>query len=75
LAVYIISVESVLPLHSEAAPRWAIGSHFLVTRGFLQPDYHYASDDPETVNYEKVLQASRLMYALAFEAANSDSLF
>ena len=47
----------------------------LITRGFLQPDYHRPSDDADTINYTKVWQAARLMYALALEAANSDSLF
>ncbi|MFC2161133.1 M28 family peptidase [Acidobacteriota bacterium] len=47
----------------------------LITRGFMQPDYHRASDDPDTINYIKVWQAARLMYALALEAANSDTLF
>lgn len=45
----------------------------LITRGFLQPDYHRASDDADTINYTKVWQAARLMYALALEAANSDT--
>jgi hypothetical protein len=47
----------------------------LVTRGFMPPDYHQASDDADTINYKKVWHAARLMYALALEAANSDSLF
>lgn len=47
----------------------------LITRGFLQPDYHRASDDADTINYNKVWQAARLMYTLALEAANSDTLF
>ncbi|MCJ7579478.1 MAG: M20/M25/M40 family metallo-hydrolase [Candidatus Aminicenantes bacterium] len=47
----------------------------LITRGFMQPDYHQASDDAETINYEKVLQAAKLMYALALEAANRTTLF
>jgi hypothetical protein len=47
----------------------------LITRGFMQPDYHRASDDAETINYEKVWHAARLMYALALEAANRDTLF
>jgi DNA-directed RNA polymerase specialized sigma24 family protein len=40
----------------------------LITRGFMGPDYHRPSDDPETINYPKVLQAARLAYALAVEA-------
>jgi hypothetical protein len=47
----------------------------LITRGFLQPDYHRASDDADTVNYDKVWHASRLIYALALEAANKETLF
>ena len=42
----------------------------LITRGFMGPDYHEASDDPETINYEKVLHAARLTLGLAVEAAN-----
>lgn len=47
----------------------------LITRGFMGPDYHRPSDDPETINYPKVLQAARLAYALAVEAANREVLF
>ncbi|MGD2151992.1 MAG: M28 family peptidase [Gemmatimonadales bacterium] len=47
----------------------------LITRGFMGPDYHRPSDDPETINYPKVLQAARLAYALALEAASRDVLF
>ena len=47
----------------------------LITRGFMGPDYHEASDDPETINYEKVFQAARLTFALAVEAANREVLF
>ncbi|NIO33179.1 MAG: M28 family peptidase [Gemmatimonadetes bacterium] len=47
----------------------------LITRGFMGPDYHRPSDDPETINYPKVLQAARLAYALALEAANREILF
>jgi hypothetical protein len=44
----------------------------LITRGFMGPDYHEASDDPETINYEKVLHAARLTFGLTVEAANRD---
>ncbi len=47
----------------------------LLTRGFMGPDYHRSSDDPETINYEKVLQAARLAFALAVEAGNREVLF
>jgi len=46
----------------------------LITRGFMGPDYHEATDDPETINYEKVLQAARLTFALTVEAANREDL-
>jgi hypothetical protein len=42
----------------------------LITRGFMGPDYHEPTDDPETINYEKVLHATRLTYGLVLEAAN-----
>ncbi|UCC82961.1 MAG: M28 family peptidase [Gemmatimonadota bacterium] len=47
----------------------------LITRGFMGPDYHRPSDDPETINYPKVLQAARLAFALAVEAGNREILF
>jgi Zn-dependent M28 family amino/carboxypeptidase len=47
----------------------------LITRGFMGPDYHQPSDDPETINYPKVLQAARLACALALEAGNREVLF
>jgi hypothetical protein len=47
----------------------------LITRGFMGPDYHQPSDDPETINYPKVAQAAKLAYALAVEAANREILF
>jgi hypothetical protein len=47
----------------------------LITRGFMGPDYHEASDDPETINYRKVLHAARLAFGLAVEAANRERLF
>jgi len=47
----------------------------LITRGFMGPDYHEATDDPETINYPKVLQAARLAFGLAIEAANREVLF
>ncbi len=47
----------------------------LITRGFMGPDYHQPSDDPGTINYPKVVQAARLAYALAVEAANREVLF
>jgi hypothetical protein len=44
----------------------------LITRGFMGPDYHEPSDDPETINYDKVLQAAKLTFGLAVEAANRE---
>ncbi|MFH1762983.1 MAG: M28 family peptidase [Gemmatimonadota bacterium] len=46
----------------------------LITRGFMGPDYHEPSDDPETINYQKVLHAARLTLGLALEAANRREL-
>ncbi|HUX08328.1 MAG TPA: M28 family peptidase [Acidobacteriota bacterium] len=44
--------------------------YVLVTRGFMQPDYHRPSDDPETINYEKVAWSSKLMYAMLMAEGN-----
>lgn len=44
----------------------------LITRGFMGPDYHEPSDDPDTINYDKVLQAAKLTFGLAVEAANRE---
>jgi Zn-dependent M28 family amino/carboxypeptidase len=46
----------------------------LITRGFMGPDYHEPSDDPETINYEKVVHAARLTLGLALEAANREEV-
>jgi hypothetical protein len=46
----------------------------LVTHGFTGPHYHRATDDPETINYQKVLQAARLTLALVQEAANREDV-
>ena len=46
----------------------------LITRGFMQPDYHRPSDDAETINYDKVTWASKLIYALLMEGANADEV-
>jgi hypothetical protein len=47
----------------------------LITRGFMGPDYHEPTDDPETINYPKVRDAARLAFGLAIEAANREALF
>jgi Zn-dependent M28 family amino/carboxypeptidase len=46
----------------------------LITRGFMGPDYHEPSDDPETINYEKVVHAARLTFALAMEVADREDV-
>ena len=46
----------------------------LITRGFMGPDYHEPSDDPETINYQKGVHAARLTLGLAMEAANREVL-
>jgi len=47
----------------------------LITSGFSHPDYHKAGDDPDKINYDKVVAASRLIFALAVTAANADKPF
>jgi len=46
----------------------------LITRGFMGPDYHEPSDDPATINYQKVVDAARLTFGLAVEAANREDV-
>ena len=46
----------------------------LITHGFSGRDYHRPTDDPETVNYQKVLRAARSTLALVREAANREDL-
>ena len=45
-------------------------SSLLFTRGFMSPDYHSPSDDAETMNYDKVEKAARLLYLVLAEAGN-----
>ena len=40
----------------------------------MGPDDHEATDDPDTINYEKVLHAARLTFGLALEATNRTEL-
>ncbi|MBN1225258.1 MAG: M28 family peptidase [Candidatus Aminicenantes bacterium] len=47
----------------------------LITSGYSHPDYHKASDDPDKINYDKVVAASRLIYALAISVANAEKIF
>jgi Zn-dependent M28 family amino/carboxypeptidase len=42
----------------------------LVTRGFMQPDYHRPSDDADTINYDKVAWSAKLIYELLRDAGN-----
>ena len=44
----------------------------LITSGASHPDFHKASDDPDKINYDKVVDASRLIFALATIAANAE---
>jgi hypothetical protein len=46
----------------------------LITRGFTGGDYHRPTDDPETINYQKVLRAARSTLALVQEAANREDV-
>jgi hypothetical protein len=45
----------------------------LFTRGFMSPVYHSSRDDAETLNYDKIEKASRLLYLVLTEAGNSTS--
>jgi len=47
----------------------------LITNGYSHPDYHKPSDEPDKINYKRVSEASRLIYALAITAANTEKLF
>lgn len=42
----------------------------LFTRGFMSPVYHNPRDDAETLNYDKIEKASRLLYLVLAEAGN-----
>jgi Zn-dependent M28 family amino/carboxypeptidase len=44
----------------------------LFTRGFMGPVYHNPRDDAETMNYDKIEKASRLIYMVLNEAGNRD---
>jgi hypothetical protein len=47
----------------------------LITNGFSHPDYHMPSDEPAKINYKRVSEAARLIYALATTAANAEKLY
>jgi hypothetical protein len=44
----------------------------LFTRGFMAPVYHSPRDDAETLNYDKIENASRLLYMVLKDAGNKD---
>jgi Zn-dependent M28 family amino/carboxypeptidase len=46
----------------------------LFTRGFMSPVYHSSDDDAETLNYDKIEKASRLLYLVLAEAGNGPSI-
>jgi len=47
----------------------------LIINGYPQPDYHMTSDDPDKIDYGRVVEASRLIYALVATAANDEMLY
>jgi hypothetical protein len=47
----------------------------LVTSGYNYPDYHKESDDPDKIDYNKVMAASRLIFALAVAAVDTEKPF
>jgi len=47
----------------------------LITSGYSHPDYHQPSDEPDKINYDRVREAARLIYALAVSAANAEKLY
>ncbi|MGB3863290.1 MAG: M28 family peptidase, partial [Candidatus Aminicenantaceae bacterium] len=42
----------------------------LFTRGFMSPVYHNPRDDADTLNYDKIEKASRLLYLVLAEVGN-----
>ena len=47
----------------------------LITNGYSHPDYHKPSDEPDKINYVRVREAARFIYALATTAANAEKLY
>jgi hypothetical protein len=47
----------------------------LITSGFGFPDYHKTSDEPDKIDYDRVAEASRLIFALITAAANKERLY
>jgi hypothetical protein len=45
----------------------------LLTRGFMSPVYHSSRDDAETLNYDKIEKASRLLYLILAEVGDRPS--
>lgn len=46
----------------------------LITSGFGYPDYHKTSDEPDKIDYDRVAEAARLIFAMITMAANSEIL-
>jgi len=44
----------------------------LFTRSFVDPVYHNPHDDAETLNYDKIEKASRLLYLVLAEVAERE---
>ena len=44
----------------------------LVTTGFGWPEYHQPGDDPDKIDYDRVTDASRLVFSLITAAANNE---
>jgi hypothetical protein len=47
----------------------------LITNGYSHPDYHKPSDEPDKINFERVREAARFIYALATTAASAEKLY
>ncbi len=47
----------------------------LITTGFGNPDYHKTSDEPDKIDYDRVAEASRLIFALITTAANNEKIY
>lgn len=45
----------------------------IFTRGFMSPVYHSSQDDAETLNYDKIEKASRLLYLVLAELGDRPS--
>jgi len=47
----------------------------LITSGFGYPDYHKPSDEPDKIDYDRVTDASRLIFAMITKAANNEKIY